>query len=132
MWALEETVSEEVGRLPWPAAILLCLLFVGTGVVAWEIGRRGQRYQLKPNRWLGIRNRATFRHENAWFAAHEKAAPFYKAAGAAGVIGGLMFLLRPEDTLLGVALGFIAVETIGMVVATTIGTRAANRTKIPR
>jgi len=129
MWALEETVAEDVVELPWPAAIILCLVFLTTGVVAYEIGRRGARYRLEPNRWIGIRTRATFRNENTWFAAHEKAAPFFKVAGVAGVVGGLLFLARPTGTLLGVTLGVIAAETIGMVVATTVGVRAANRVR---
>lgn len=127
--ALEETPVEEVARLPWAGAILFCLLFVGTGVVLWEMGRRGARYQLPPNRWIGIRSRATLRNENTWFAAQQKAAPFCKVAGAAGIVGGLLFLARPEETLLGVTLGFIAVETIGLVVATAVGVRAANRVR---
>jgi hypothetical protein len=127
--ATEAGSAEEVARLPWPAAIFFSLLFVGTGVVLWEIGRRGARYQLPPNRWIGIRTQATYRNENTWFAAHQKAAPFCKAAGAAGIIGGLLFLTRPEGTLLGITLGFIAAETIGLVVATTIGVRAANRVR---
>lgn len=127
--AVEEAATEEAARLPWGAAIIFCLLFVGTGIVLWEIGRRGARYKLPRNRWIGIRTQATLRTDDTWFAAHEKAAPFCRAAGAAGVIGGLLFLARPEGTLLGVTLGFIAAETIGLVVATTIGVRAANRVK---
>ncbi|MPY95440.1 MAG: hypothetical protein GEV08_21000 [Acidimicrobiia bacterium] len=129
MLALEDTTTATAAELPWPAAIILCLVFVGTGVMAWQIGRRGGRYKLPMNRWVGIRTRSTFRNENTWFAAHYAAAPFFKAAGAAGVLGGLMFLLRPQGTLLGVTLGVIAVETMGMVVATTLGVRAANRTR---
>jgi hypothetical protein len=129
MWAIETATTEEVARLPWAAAIILCLLFVSTGVLSWEIGRRGARYQLKRNRWVGIRTRATFRNENTWFAAHDKAAPFFKLAGVAGVVGGLLFLLRPEGTLLVVTLGIIAFETLAIFVATTTGVRAANRTK---
>ena len=126
---MEPNVADEVSRLPWVAAVVLCLLFVATGVVAWEIGRRGAKYRLPRNRWIGIRTRATMRNENTWFAAHVKAAPFFRAAGVAGIVGGLLFLLRPEGRLLDVVLGVIAIETLGMVVATTIGVRAANRTR---
>ena len=129
LWAIEATATEEAAQLPWAAAIILCLVFVTTGVLSWEIGRRGARYKLERNRWVGIRTRATFRSEDTWFAAHHKAAPFFKLAGVAGVVGGLMFLLRPQGTLLVVTLGIIGFETLAIFVATTTGVRAANRTK---
>ncbi len=126
---MDPILAEDVARLPWPAAILLCLVFVGTGVMGVIIGRRGAHYKLPLNRWVGIRTRSTMRNENTWFAAHHKAAPFFTAAGVAGLIGGVLFLTRPQGRMLDIVLGLIAVETIGMVVATAFGVRAANRSR---
>jgi hypothetical protein len=116
-----------VEESPTALALLLAVLLVIAAVVLWVVAARAANGSLGPNRWAGLRTRATMVSPEAWIAANRAAHVGMRTAavilGITGVaVGALAWTtdLLPLILLVGITLTFGA-----LVRATIAGNRAA-------
>ncbi len=108
------------------AAPLSVLPIVGA-VVMWIVSARAATGAIGPNRWAGLRTRATMASHEAWVAGNRAARAGIQTAavilGVTGVVAGVLASttdLLPMILLVGIALMFGA-----LVRACILGNRAA-------
>jgi hypothetical protein len=110
-------------------ALLLAVLLIVAAVVLWVVATRAANGSLGPNRWAGLRTRATMASPEAWVAANRAAQAGTQTAavilGATGLAVGVLAWttdLLPLILLVGMTLTFGA-----LVRATISGNRAAKK-----
>jgi hypothetical protein len=66
----------------WTAlAALEALEIVTMWLMLWSMSRAESQAGARPNRWYGIRSRATMASDQAWIAAHRASLPVMKTIG---------------------------------------------------
>jgi hypothetical protein len=105
-----------VAESPIGLAAPLSVLPIVGAVVLWVIAARAASGSLGPNRWAGLRTRATLASPEAWVAGNRAARPGIQTAavilGVTGVLVGVLAWttdLLPLILLVGVALMFGAI-----------------------
>jgi hypothetical protein len=115
----------------WPIAVALLLgvLLILAAVVLWVVAARTANGSLGPNRWAGLRTRATMASPEAWVAAHRAArAGMQTAAVILGVTGVAVGVLAwTTDLLPLIVLVGVALMSGALVRATMIANRAAKK-----
>jgi hypothetical protein len=112
---------------PIGVALLLAVLLIVAAVVLWVVAARAANGSLGPNRWAGLRTRATMASPEAWVAANRAAQTgMQTAAVMLGVTGVAVGVLASTTDLLPLILLVGITLTLGTLVRATIcGTRAA-------
>lgn len=112
---------------PIALALPMAVLLIVAAVVLWVVAARAAHGSLGPNRWAGLRTRATMTSPEAWVAANRAARAGTQTAavilGVTGVAVGVLAWttdLLPLILLVGITVAFGA-----LVRATIFGTRAA-------
>jgi uncharacterized membrane protein len=78
--------------------IVLGLENVITGVILIAVALPLIHRQIPPNRWYGVRIRAAFRSEEAWYRINQHGGKSFRAMGVAIIMaGGLVWALLPRD-----------------------------------
>jgi hypothetical protein len=113
----------------WPIglALLMAVLLIVAAIVLWVVAARAANGSLGPNRWAGLRTRATMASPEAWVAANRAAQTGTQTAavilGVTGVAVGALASttdLLPLILLVGITLTFGA-----LIRATILGNHAA-------
>lgn len=111
----------------WSGAIGL---MVGVGVVivmsGWVViwvAQRAADGRLGPNRWAGVRTRATRSSEEAWLAAHREARGPSVLGGRAAIVGSVVAV--PIGLLIGAGDAGRAVAAWGTTIGTVIALMTA-------
>ena len=118
---MDETLA---GGLIGGGAMLVSGLFI-----MW-MGNLMARRRFGRSKWAGIRTPSTMKSDEAWFAAHDVAAPTMSTAGTLGAAGGLVGIIAAllgagNGVVVGLILGGAALMSVLLVVATVRGARAA-------
>jgi hypothetical protein len=108
-------------------ALLMAVLLIVAATVLWVVAARAANGSLGPNRWAGLRTRATMASPEAWVAANRAAQTgMQTAAVILGVTGVAVGVLASTTDLLPLILLVGVTLTLGALVRATIrGTRAA-------
>jgi hypothetical protein len=108
-------------------ALLLAVLLLIAAVVLWAVAARAADGSLGPNRWAGLRTRATMASPEAWVTANRAArAGMRTAAVTLGITGVAVGVLAwTTDLLPLVLLVGITLTLRALARATIRGTRAA-------
>ena len=115
-----------VGGQPIGPALLMAVLLIVAAIVLWVVAARAANGSLGPNRWAGLRTRATMASPEAWVAANRAArAGTQTAAVILGVTGVAVGVLAWTDLLPLILLVGIALTFGALVRATIRGNRAA-------
>lgn len=103
------------------------LLFPALGLLLLALGWPMAARRVRPNRWYGLRVRATFADEKVWYDANAVAGRDMMTLGAAIVVVGLALRRLPgfpASAYAGVCAGILGV---GSLVLAVRGWRLANR-----
>ncbi|MDN5920516.1 MAG: SdpI family protein [Pseudonocardia sp.] len=104
--------------------LVLGVLLVLIGAVLVAVAVLGGRARLPRNRFAGVRTRSSLHSGPAFVAANKVAAPLLGAAGAIGVIGGVLVLTGPPVVLAWV---ITVVSVIAAVVLAGLGGALGDR-----
>lgn len=98
--------------------ILAASLPIAAGVLVTVVGLLAIRQRLPRNRFIGVRTWATLRDDTAFTVGNRVAGVPVAAAGAVGVLGGVLGLIMPTTTggfvaaVLGLT-GLVAIASAG-------------------
>jgi hypothetical protein len=110
--------------VPQPFHLVVGALLALLGAALLTIAVLGLRRLLPRNRWAGVRTAASLQSDAAFAIANQVAAAPLGAAGAVGLVGGVVLLVGAPG-LLGWTL--LAVSLVGVFVLTGVGGVAGDR-----
>lgn len=116
-----------VNESPVRDALPLSVLPIVAAVVLWTIAARAATGAIGPNRWVGLRTRATMATREAWVAGNSAARPgLQTAAVILGITGFLVGVLAWTTDLLPLILLVGSALMFGAIIrACIVGNRAA-------
>jgi len=100
-------------------------VFLGLGIVSMAVGLPLADRRIPPNRWYGVRVRATFADQHIWYEANAQAGRDLTALGVLFVVLTLMLMDKVSPT--AYVLWCAPLFVVGSLVTVVRSLRLANR-----